>query len=746
MSVRRVLRLPPSASVAVAGASVMAIELLLPRRLAPDVGTTSAVWTAGIAVVLTGLALGAALGGRGADEPGAERREARRLLLGALLACAAPFLARAAAAASPGGPALRALFGTVAGGLLPSLLLGAVYPVAAARALRTARRKGAALGRLAAAGAIGSVAGTWATSFGLIAHLPVTTGFYAVGGALALTALLRAGRDRDAVPPTPTSATATPPVHAVAAPGRPLSPRAAMLWNGWVGAATLALEVVAARRVALDAGSSLEAWTAVFVVVLLGLSLGGALGGFAADRTTPRRATAFALCVAALLAAGTLRTADAVVWARALPHGFAVRTAIGVAIAYLPLFVALGAVPPMLARAAVAGVPDPGRVAGQVSAVGTLGALVGVLAAGPLLLPALRLEGAAAALAAGLALSAAGLSARRAVPLVFAAGGVVLAALARADLPSLREAGLALGVRPDREGVWVEDGAYARVVIETAPEAGFYGRRVVRMKIDARTHGIHDLDDPAWIGSKYGTMYDAVARRLYGDRPHVTALFLGGGTYTAPRAILRRWPQARVHVAEIAPEVTRGAQARLGLGATPGLTFEHEDGRTVVRAGRPTWPDGRAPGYDLVFGDAFGDVGVPWHLTTMEFLEEVKAALAPDGVYLANTIDLLAHGRFVSAQWATLKRVFRHVQAVSVARETTIPWNFVFVASDRPFSLAGLGRTDPADPRGPGLPLHVWDPAELDAAERRDDAAPLRDDFAPVERLLAPLVERASPR
>jgi hypothetical protein len=114
---RRVL--PASASVALAGAATMALEILLPRRLAPEVGTTSAVWTAGIAVVLTGLALGSALGGRSADADDAPGREARRLALAALLAAVAPFLARAAAGAAPGGVATRAFAGMLAGGFLP---------------------------------------------------------------------------------------------------------------------------------------------------------------------------------------------------------------------------------------------------------------------------------------------------------------------------------------------------------------------------------------------------------------------------------------------------------------------------------------------------------------------------------------------------------------------------------------------------------------------------------------------------
>ena len=44
--------------------------------------------------------------------------------------------------------------------------------------------------------------------------------------------------------------------------------------------------------------------------------------------------------------------------------------------------------------------------------------------------------------------------------------------------------------------------------------------------------------------------------------------------------------------------------------------------------------------YDLIFGDAFNDFSVPWHLTTREFNEKLKKMLTPNGVYMINIIDV----------------------------------------------------------------------------------------------------------
>src|SRR5438876_9358989 len=40
--------------------------------------------------------------------------------------------------------------------------------------------------------------------------------------------------------------------------------------------------------------------------------------------------------------------------------------------------------------------------------------------------------------------------------------------------------------------------------------------------------------------------------------------------------------------------------------------------------------------FDFIFGDAFNDFSVPWHLTTLEFNEKINKLLAPSGVYMIN--------------------------------------------------------------------------------------------------------------
>jgi spermidine synthase len=141
-----------------------------------------------------------------------------------------------------------------------------------------------------------------------------------------------------------------------------------------------------------------------------------------------------------------------------------------------------------------------------------------------------------------------------------------------------------------------------------------------------------------------------------------------------------------------------------------------------------------APGErDLVVGDAFGGLAVPWQLTTREAIGLVDAALAADGVYAVNLIDHPPLD-FVRAELATLRAVFPHV--LLLARAPVLAGedggNVVAVASREPLPTGALT----AALADRDLVWKVAEGAALDAFV--GDARVLTDDFAPVDQLLTP--------
>ena len=180
-----------AATAAVCGAIVMVIEVVGSRVIGPFFGVSLFVWTSLIAVALLSLGLGYAAGGLLAD-----RKPNPDILYGLVgLAGIATLLvpllkAPVLGAAMPLGLRSGALLGSMV--LFgPSLfLLGCVPPFVVRLAATEWRRLGRTVGFLSALSTLGSFAGTLATGYVLIGHLPVSRIFVVVGASLLALAAL----------------------------------------------------------------------------------------------------------------------------------------------------------------------------------------------------------------------------------------------------------------------------------------------------------------------------------------------------------------------------------------------------------------------------------------------------------------------------------------------------------------------------------------------------------------------------
>lgn len=97
--------------------------------------------------------------------------------------------------------------------------------------------------------------------------------------------------------------------------------------------------------------------------------------------------------------------------------------------------------------------------------------------------------------------------------------------------------------------------------------------------------------------------------------------------------------------------------------------------------------------YDIIYGDAFNDFSVPAHLTTVEFNREMARLLKPDGVFMANVIDIWSKSRFMGAYLNTLEQVFKHVYLLSTdeGKPDHKRATFVLICSQEPLDLKDLG-------------------------------------------------------
>jgi spermidine synthase len=353
-----------------------------------------------------------------------------------------------------------------------------------------------------------------------------------------------------------------------------------------------------------------------------------------------------------------------------------------------------------------------GRVVGKLSGIGTLGAITATLGTGFVLVAALPTSVIVLGLAgllvvAGLAL---GRYLRRTEPLRSTAArrGRAVAAVV-----GLAGAGLAV-TAPNPCDV---ETAYhcARIVADPHRLAG---RLLV---LNSARHSYVDLTDPRHLEFAYTRWIGALADVMAAPGVPLDVLHLGGGGFTLPRYVGATRPGSKNLVLELDGALVALDGAELGVQRGPELEIRIGDGR-VGLARVP------AASRDLVIGDAFGYLVVPWHLATRELVADVRRTLRPGGVYALNAIDR-PPARFVRAEIATVAAVFRYVAVVAppdavAGRQAA---NFVLLASDVPLPLDALrARLDAAT---------VLAGAELAAFSA--GARVLTDDRAPVDQLIA---------
>jgi len=481
-----------------------------------------------------------------------------------------------------------------------------------------------------------------------------------------------------------------------------MSPLVARLLVFGTSAAVLVLEIVAGRLMAPYIGVSLETFTGVIGVVLAGIALGSWAGGEAADRTDPRPLVGPLIAVSGVFVIVAPQIVDFV--------GPAMRAAGPMEIVFLTtaaFFIpsaTLSAVTPVIVKMRLRSLAETGSVVGSYSAISTIGALGGTFITGFVLLAAVPSRPMVLGLGVALLLLGAAMSVRSMGP--------------KTVVPAVFLALLGAGGAIAAEGPCEFQTSYYCGRIEVDED----DPSIRRLWLDTLLHAFVDLDDPARLELQYTQEIADVIAVLPEGR--LDAAFLGGGGFSLPRYVNAVRPGSRSTIFEIDGPLVEVVEDELGFVASDDLVVLVADARLGLR-------DELDGTFDVVVGDAFGSLSVPWHLTTREFVAEIDRVLRPGGVYVQNVIDYPPLG-FVRAEMATLDAVFEHVAVIAPLSYLTgdAGGNFILVGSQEPLPWAELqGR------------LTVRAQSELvwvgdQAREFAGDAGVLRDDFAPVDQLI----------
>lgn len=495
------------------------------------------------------------------------------------------------------------------------------------------------------------------------------------------------------------------------------------------GFSLMVIELVASRIVAPYLGSSLYTWTGVIGVVLLGIAIGNYAGGLLAEKGVGWRGIGFIFVAAGLAAVISffisLPLAKSIkLFEPPLPLAIMFFSFLE----FFPISLFLSTITPIVISLSLDSLKKTGTTVGRIYAISTAASIIGTFATGFVLIPFLGVKTIVLGVAALLLLT--GLLTARDDKLIGGGPVLVMVLLLWASLlvPSY---------------CFTETAYYCVRIKSQYSEDGVENRILV---LDKLVHS-HVYADPARLGYDYETAY-AIAAEYAGRRAEprpLRVLFLGGGGYVMPRFLEETRPEAELTVVEIDPGVSDVAVRYFGVNPEGRIRTVNEDARLFLT------DHAAGETYDLIYGDAYNDISIPFHLTTREFFALVGEHLAPRGVYALNVIDAYGHGRVLSSFLQTAAEVFPYLEVATLNPGwQDNPWRttYVLLASneelDRGDWLAAAQTAYNRDIASPApVPIemagHLMSEQDKGAFLAGHRGLVLTDDYVPIDSLVTPL-------
>jgi spermidine synthase len=452
----------------------------------------------------------------------------------------------------------------------------------------------------------------------------------------------------------------------------------------FAGFANLATEIIGPRLVASLFGSTTIIWAIIISVTLIGISIGYFVGGRVRQpdvlRLFPR---------ILILNAFWLLLISWIIWK--IPAGFTsigyVAIGLTALVAFFPPSVLFSMTSPLAISLLALDRPkdDISKEIGNIYALGSLGSVLGALAAAFILIPYVGLS-------ASLKLFAL-------MALLFAL--LLLTSRSRIGVFVLL---IGLFIFPQPEYRWGED---LGLTLLAQAEGHYQTIRVftdnstfIQMNLGPTFHTRMRLSDHEPVFG-YASKMIALAGDVRGKR----ILIIGGAGHTQARALENRG--AVVTEIEIDPFVVKLSDQYFG----------EINGRVLIADGRTYLNQVESGSFDFIFVDAFDSLAsVPIQLITLEFFQSVKRALVPDGSMIFNFIGVPQGGKSNSfkAISMTISQVFPEVRASNLQGEMLM--NIIFVASQQPHPDIGF----PKAPTDGTILTDDLNPAEIYFEQARE--------------------------
>lgn len=439
----------------------------------------------------------------------------------------------------------------------------------------------------------------------------------------------------------------------------------------FAGAAVMAFELVSSRLLAPYVGTSMSVWTAIIGIFLGSLSFGYYYGGRLSDRHSDNSGLAAILMGAFLSLVYLLLVKPlAVLIPQYLIPSFKLSSIILSIILFVPANIFLGMVSPYAAKLKINNLASSGSTVGRLSALSTLGSIIGTFSAGYFLIPFLGTDKIIILIAIIILILSLALdkllilkslrnifsSARNLIILVFV---LVIVSLV-GGLSWLINSNSPIDI----------DTAYQKIKIVDSIK----NNRPVRYLVTGPNAAQSAMYLDSYQDAADYTVYYDLAGYFFPKMKN--ALMLGGAGYLYPRHFVQRFQDVKLDVVEIDPGMTKVATQYFNFKPDSRISIYHEDGRVFLNRSEKK--------YDAIFGDAFSSYcSIPYQLTTREAVVKHYESLNEGGVAIINIISALSgdKAKFLQAEYATYKDVFPQVFLFKVGENSaTEAQNLILVA------------------------------------------------------------------
>ena len=481
----------------------------------------------------------------------------------------------------------------------------------------------------------------------------------------------------------------------------------------FAGMAVMAVELGASRLLAPYFSSSQIVWTIIIGTIMIAMALGNMWGGRKADKDPNPdklylRLLVAAIWIAAIPVAGKfIIIGISVFLIVTVNQNFLIIAAFlsCMLIFVFPLFL-LGTVTPSLVKYTVGSLDDSGKTVGTLNACNTIGSILGTFLPTFVTIPA----------------------AGTAVTFLLFSGVLLLLGLVYFISAGRGRKACILSIilflfcnifgSRNSFAFWEENLTYegesiynylqvkendSSVILSTNV---LFGVQSIHMKDEGLTGMYYD----------YALAAPVLAGAMEKDKMDILILGMGSGTYAGQ--CTKYFPNAQIEGVEIDQKITDLAREYFEL--PKDVKVSTYDGRAYLKGIRKK--------YDVIMVDAYQDITIPFQMSSVEFFQEVKSHLKPDGVMVVNmNMKSQKEGNINEYLSDTIASVFPCVYTADVAGSSN---RELFAFSD----TAAYDRLSQAEKMENELGRHLKN-VQTELTEYYGGKRILTDDQAPVELL-----------